>query len=43
MKKFIITFLVVISSGLLLGACTEEDIKPSSGNGGGVFEEPVKR
>lgn len=43
MKKIIVTLLFAIVSSLAFVSCTEEEIAPSSGNGGGVFEEPVKR
>lgn len=43
MKKIIITLFIAVLSATAFVSCTEEEVNPASGNGGGVFEEPVKR
>lgn len=43
MKRIIITMLFAIVSAFSIVSCTEEEIAPSTDNGGAVFEEPVKK
>lgn len=43
MKKVIFSILLAFVSVLSFTACTEENIAPTTENGGGVFEEPVKK
>jgi hypothetical protein len=43
MKKVIFTLLFAFATALSFTACTEEEIAPNTENGGGVFEDAVKR
>jgi hypothetical protein len=43
MKRIIFTLLFALVSTMSIVSCTEEEVTPSADNGGGVFEEPVKR
>lgn len=38
MKKFIYTLVIVLATGLTITSCTEEEIAPSTENGGGQVD-----
>jgi hypothetical protein len=42
MKKLILTLLIAFASALTFTACTEEEIAPSSENGGTVVRDVVR-
>jgi hypothetical protein len=42
MKKIIYTLLIAFASAVSFTACTEEDVAPSTENGGAVFGDDVK-
>ncbi len=43
MKKFIFTLMIVFISALAFTSCTEEEVAPSTQNGGGGFSDIVGR
>lgn len=43
MKKIIYALLIAISSALTFTACTEEEVAPSTENGGTLELDPVKK
>jgi hypothetical protein len=43
MKKIIFTLLIAFASGLAFTSCTEEEIAPTTENGGATFGDAVKR
>jgi hypothetical protein len=44
MKKFFYIFLIAFASSMAITSCTEEEVKPSSGdNGGGAANDPIRR
>ena len=43
MKRIIYAVLIAVSSALSITACTEEEVIPSTENGGGLEADPIKK
>lgn len=43
MKKFVFTLLIAFASALTFTACTEEEVTPTTSNGGADFSDIVKK
>ena len=43
MKKVFLILLMAFASAITITSCTEEEVKPSSDNGGGAANEPIRR